>query len=126
MKMTTYALLSYSFGMSVVLLSGGLAQAVEPTIPLKLDNAFFAFDNGTGRGSLPLKDQAELVKRLGYAGIGYTGSTHIPEMLAELDAADVKMFSIYVNAGLGGLPQSTAMAILTLGTPHRFLPIYQR
>ncbi len=54
------------------------------------------------------------------------GSTHIPEMLAELDAADVKMFSIYVNAGLGGLPQSTAMAILTLGTPHRFLPIYQR
>ncbi len=28
--------------------------------------------------------------------------------------------------GLGGAPQSTAMAILTLGTPHRFLPIYQR
>jgi hypothetical protein len=28
--------------------------------------------------------------------------------------------------GLGGAPQSTTMAILTLGTPHRFLPIYQR
>jgi len=30
------------------------------------------------------------------------------------------------HGGQGGLPQSTAMAILTLGTPHRFLPIYQR
>jgi hypothetical protein len=28
--------------------------------------------------------------------------------------------------GEGGAPQSTSMAILTLGTPHRFLPIYQR
>jgi hypothetical protein len=30
------------------------------------------------------------------------------------------------HGGAGGIPQSTAMAILTLGTPHRFLPIYQR
>jgi hypothetical protein len=28
--------------------------------------------------------------------------------------------------GNGGPPQSTAMAIIVLGTPHRYLPIYQR
>lgn len=32
----------------------------------------------------------------------------------------------YWSGGSGGIPQSTAMAILTLGTPYRFLPIYQR
>ena len=30
------------------------------------------------------------------------------------------------TGGAGGRAQSTAMAILTLGTPYRFLPIYQR
>ena len=30
------------------------------------------------------------------------------------------------TGGMGGRAQSTAMAILTLGTPYRFLPIYQR
>ena len=30
------------------------------------------------------------------------------------------------TGGQGGRAQSTAMAILTLGTPSRFLPIYQR
>lgn len=100
LKSTIFTLLRCSFVLSVVLVLAGLAQAVEPTAPLKLDNPFFAFDNGAGRESLSLEDQAALVRQLGYAGIGYTGTGRIPEMLAALDAADVKMFSIYVNANI--------------------------
>jgi sugar phosphate isomerase/epimerase len=98
MKSTRCTLLSVSFAVSVALASS--TPAAEPAVPLRLDNEFFAFDNGTGRGSLSPKDQAELVKQLGYAGIGYTGTGRIPEMLAALDAAGVKMYSIYVNANV--------------------------
>ncbi|MCU1238659.1 MAG: Xylose isomerase domain protein barrel [Candidatus Solibacter sp.] len=63
----------------------------------KLANPFFAFDNGTGRDQkVPLAEQAELVKRTGYAGIGYTGALKVPEMLHELESRGLKMFSIYV------------------------------
>jgi hypothetical protein len=30
------------------------------------------------------------------------------------------------SGGRGGKPQSTAMAIIVLGTPYRYIPIYQR
>jgi len=30
------------------------------------------------------------------------------------------------NGGRGGKPQSTAMAVIVLGTPYRYIPIYQR
>ncbi|NLF10004.1 MAG: sugar phosphate isomerase/epimerase [Pirellulaceae bacterium] len=56
---------------------------------------FFAFDNGTGRGVVPLEDQARMLKELGYDGIGYTGLTKIPEMLKALDAQGMKMFTVY-------------------------------
>ena len=60
---------------------------------------FFAFDNGTGRDQhVPLDQQATMLKELGYAGIGFTGTQRIPEMLQALDANDLKMFSIYVGA----------------------------
>ena len=63
--------------------------------------AFFAFDNGTGRGQLPAAEQAALLAETGYEGIGYTGCQDIPEMLAALDAKKLKMFSIYVGAKVG-------------------------
>lgn len=60
---------------------------------------FFAFDNGTGRDQhVPLDQQAKMLKELGYAGIGYTGTQHIAEMLQALDANGLTMFSIYVGA----------------------------
>ncbi len=65
----------------------------------RLRNRFFAFDNGTGR--LAPQAQAKMLKQLGYAGIGYTGSKGIPEMLDALDRQGLKMFSIYVGASLG-------------------------
>ncbi len=76
------------------------ASEGEPPPRVQLDNAFFAFDNGTGRGQLSLAEQAQLVKDTGYAGIGYTGTRHIPEMLAELDRRGLAMFSIYVGVVL--------------------------
>ena len=66
-----------------------------------LDNPFFAFDNGTGRGRLSFEEQAALTEETGYAGMGFTGAKKIPEMLAELDAKDLDMFSIYVGAQIG-------------------------
>ena len=34
----------------------------------KLTNAFFAFDNGTGRGQLAARQQAEMLSEFGYDG----------------------------------------------------------
>jgi len=66
-------------------------------------NPFFVFDNGTGRDDkLPLAEQADLVKRTGFDGIGFTGTHHIPELLKELDARGLKLFSIYVAAHVDG------------------------
>ncbi len=81
-----------------------LAMAAEPAAgakALRLTNPFFAFDNGTGRGTLSADAQSRMVAELGYAGIGYTGGQGIPEMLAALDARKLKMFSIYVAARVG-------------------------
>lgn len=67
------------------------------------NNAFFALDNGTGRDQkLPLEQQADLVKRAGYAGIGYTGTQRIPELLGALDARGLQLFSIYVGSRVDG------------------------
>ncbi len=44
------------------------------------------------------QQQAKLLKELGYDGIGFTGTQHIPEMLKALDAQGLKMFSTYVGA----------------------------
>jgi len=81
----------------------------------ELDNPFFAFDNGTGRGVLSPAEQAKMLKELGYEGIGYTGTGNVPAMLKALDEHDLKMFSTYVGATLGpdggsydpGLPAAT-------------------
>ena len=43
-------------------------------------------------------DQAELVKRTGYAGLGYSGTQHIPEMLQVLECRGLKMFTMFVVA----------------------------
>ena len=68
-----------------------------PASAQKLANPFFVFDNGTGRDQkVPLGEQADLVKRTGYAGLGYTGALKVPEMLHALETRGLKMFSIYV------------------------------
>jgi sugar phosphate isomerase/epimerase len=81
-----------------------LALATAGLMPAqRLSNPFFVFDNGTGRDQkVPLEEQAEMVKRTGYAGLGYTGALRIPEMLQALESRGLKMFSIYVAVRLDG------------------------
>lgn len=60
-------------------------------------NAFFAFDNGVGRGEWSPARQASVLKNLGYAGIGYTGTGDLTNRLAAFCAADLKIFSLYLH-----------------------------
>jgi sugar phosphate isomerase/epimerase len=57
---------------------------------------FFAFDNGVGRdvGWTPTQ-QAELLDKLGYDGIGYTGLDHLPKRIAAIKSKGLRIFSIY-------------------------------
>jgi sugar phosphate isomerase/epimerase len=81
----------------------GLAGLLPMARAQKLTNPFFAFDNGTGRDQkMALEEQAELVKRTGYAGLGYTGALKVPEMLKALESRGLKMFSIYVAVRVDG------------------------
>jgi sugar phosphate isomerase/epimerase len=81
----------------------GLAALLPVARAQKLTNPFFAFDNGTGRDQkVPVEEQAELVKRTGYAGLGYTGALRIPEMLQALESRGLKMFSTYVAVRVDG------------------------
>jgi sugar phosphate isomerase/epimerase len=81
----------------------GLAALLPMAHAQKLANPFFAFDNGTGRDQkASLEEQAELVKRTGYAGLGYTGALRVPEMLKALESRGLKLFSIYVAVRVDG------------------------
>ena len=95
-------LLPSFFAALILCLSPKALPAAEPQGKMRFDNPFFAFDNGTGRGKRPLDEQAEMLKDLGYAGIGFTGTKQIPELLKELDARKLKMFSTYVALKLDG------------------------
>lgn len=59
-------------------------------------NLFFAFDNGVGRGQWSIAQQADLLKELGYAGIGYTGTNDLPERLRLFKSQGLRVFSLYV------------------------------
>ena len=59
---------------------------------------FYAFESGCNRDGASYEAQAKLLKELGYDGIGFTGTQHIPEMLKALDAEGLKMHMTYVNA----------------------------
>ncbi|MCH5374689.1 MAG: sugar phosphate isomerase/epimerase [Planctomycetes bacterium] len=80
---------------AIIALLPPLTLAAEPAA-IKLDNPFFAFDNGVGRSGWTPEQQAEVLAELGYAGIGYTGTGQIPERLAAFDRHGIKVFSIYV------------------------------
>jgi sugar phosphate isomerase/epimerase len=81
-------------------------------IPLDLDkmgltNPFFAMDTGTiDETHKSAKAQVDMLKELGYAGIGYwegnpsQGTAGIAEMLAELDKSNLKAFGAYFTIKL--------------------------
>ena len=47
------------------------AGAADPGSNAMPAHAFFAFDNGVGRGKWPPAQQAKVLKELGYVGISY-------------------------------------------------------
>jgi sugar phosphate isomerase/epimerase len=67
---------------------------------MALKHPFFAMDTGTGRRNLSAAEQAQMLKDLGYDGIGYSGIDGIDEMLAELEKRDLKMFNTYLGISI--------------------------
>jgi sugar phosphate isomerase/epimerase len=94
----TNPLLPALLALSAALLLPRSTAAADTSPTPEATRPLFAFDNGVGRGQWKPDEQARLLKELGYAGIGYTGTQQIPEMLKALDARGLKLLSIYVNA----------------------------
>lgn len=81
-------------------------------VPIELDkmgltNPFFAMDTGTiDEAHKAAKSQAEMLKELGYSGIGYwernlsQGTKGLEEMLSELDGCGLKAYSVYFTIKL--------------------------
>lgn len=97
---------------STTLWQCGLAMAAGP-------NLFYAMDTGTSDAAHPTPEsQSAMLKELGYAGMGYTVSDGVPQMLAALDAQGLRMFSLYVNVMIDAeephYPESLPAAIKTL------------
>jgi sugar phosphate isomerase/epimerase len=65
-----------------------------------LTNPFFAMNTGTSRKGLTAAQQAQMLKELGYDGIGYSGIDGIDEMLGELEKRDLKMFNTYLGISI--------------------------
>ncbi len=61
----------------------------------------YVFDNGTGRGSLPIEEQADLAKRTGYAGIFYSGTKDIPQLVAVHKSRGLQVLGIYTGMNVG-------------------------
>ncbi len=60
---------------------------------------FFAFDNGVGReAKWTPEQQAALLAKLGFDGIGYTGVSDFPVRKAAFTARGLKIFNLYVAA----------------------------
>ncbi len=85
----------------LVLLAVGLPVRAGEPAPKTLPNPFFVLSNGVQCEKYPTPEaQARVLKELGYAGIGPSGTAGVPEMLAALDEHDLKMFGLYVGANL--------------------------
>ena len=69
------------------------AQLKRPAPP------FFAFDNGVGReAKWSPEQQAALLARLGFDGIGYTGVSDFSLRQAAFHTRQLKIFNLYVHA----------------------------
>jgi len=64
-------------------------------------NPFFAMDTGTKDAKhKTAKKQVEMLKELGYAGIGYTGCKRVAGMLEELDKNGLRLFTVYLDVNI--------------------------
>jgi sugar phosphate isomerase/epimerase len=78
------------------------------------DAPLYVFDDGLDHGGLSLQAQVELVKRTGYAGVFYTGTQHIPELLVAHRSRGLKLLGTYTGTDISsaspglepGLPEA--------------------
>ncbi len=64
-------------------------------------NPFFAMDTGTKDAKhKKTKKQVEMLKELGYDGIGCTGCKGLAEMLEELDKNGLRIFTLYLEVNI--------------------------
>jgi len=70
---------------------------IEPAGP----NPFFAMDTATKDAAhQTAKEQVEIVKELGYAGIGCTAGKELGEMAKELDKSGLRLFTVYLGVNI--------------------------
>jgi sugar phosphate isomerase/epimerase len=72
------------------------AKSAKAPAKAGLTNPFFAFDNGINRGRPTIAQQAETLKELGYAGIGYSGVHDLPKKVKAFKDKGIRVFSTYV------------------------------
>lgn len=94
---------------AAVLVSIGSLFSIPKALPESADassqkkgltNSFFAMDTGTKDAKhRSARSQAEMLKELGYAGIGCAMES-VPDMLEALDDNGLKMFAVYVEASV--------------------------
>jgi len=73
---------------------------LEPAVP------FFAMDTATKDAKhKSAKEQVQMVKELGYAGIGCTAGKGLAEMAEELDKNGLRLFTVYLGVNIGPGPQ---------------------
>ena len=79
-----------------------LALTAFLSAPLKAEWEFFAMDTGTKDAQTKtFMQQAALAHKLRFAGVGYTGTKGIPDMIAAADQYRQKLFPIYNGINVG-------------------------
>lgn len=80
----------------------------------RMENPFFAFDNGVGIGEWTPQQQAETLKELGYDGIGYIGVHGFSERQAAFVEAGLPIYNLYVQCDPTATPAYHPMILDTL------------
>jgi len=86
-----------AIGVCLVVLAAAAADLGSQSSPA---HAFFAFDNGVGRGQWQPAQQARVLKDLGYDGISYNETIDITNRLEAFRAAGLKIFALYIQGFL--------------------------
>ncbi len=69
--------------------------------PRRLARPFFAMDTGTRDAEhQSAQSQAQMLKELGYAGIGHTWTKGIPEVRAAMNEQGLRLCAVYINLTL--------------------------
>lgn len=81
-----------------LMLQGDHGPVAYRNIRIERPNPFFAMDTATKDDKhKTAKQQVEMVKELGYAGIGCTAGEGVAEMAEELDKNGLRLFAAYVG-----------------------------